>query len=72
MARLWCEMCDDVSDRDIRQGDEVSDSYGLSFIETPLRLRQKRLSEQYKFQCQCRACQEDFSLFVNSDKVKSR
>ena len=47
----------------------MSDSYGLSFIETPLRLRQRRLSDQYRFQCLCRACQQDFPLFVNADKV---
>ena len=55
--------------RDIKQGEEVSDSYGLGFIETPLRLRQRRLGDQYKFQCCCRACREDYPLFVNSDKV---
>ena len=64
-------LLDNPSARDIKRGDEVSDSYGLSFIETPLRLRQRRLSEQYKFQCVCLACQQDFPLFVNSDKVKS-
>ena len=47
----------------------MSDSYGLSFIETPVRLRQRRLSDQYRFQCLCRACQQDFPLFVNADKV---
>ena len=34
--------------RDIAAGEEVSDSYGMSYIETPLAVRQRRLLQQYK------------------------
>ena len=35
--------------RDIAAGEEVSDSYGMSYIETPMAVRQRRLLQQYKY-----------------------
>ena len=69
MSSWWRCVDADCNDRDIQPGEEVSDSYGLSFIETPRRLRRRRLCEQYRFECGCHACEADFPLFVNSDKV---
>ena len=55
--------------RAIEKGQEISDSYGVSFIETPRKVRQRKLSEQYKFKCECQACQKDFPIFTQLDKL---
>ena len=55
--------------RAIAKGQEISDSYGVSFIETPRKVRQRKLLEQYKFKCECQGCQKDFPLFSELDKL---
>ena len=56
--------------RDISEGEEVTDSYGVSFIETPRKIRQRKLLQQYKFECNCNACRENYPLFTDLDRNK--
>ena len=49
-------------------GEEVTDSYGLTFIETSKHQRQRRFQTQYKFTCNCRACTENFPTFDRLEK----
>ena len=55
--------------RKILAGEEVTESYGVTFIETPKKQRQKKLLDQYKFQCRCVACENDFPVFKDLDKL---
>ena len=54
--------------REIEAGEEVTDSYGLTFIETTQQQRQRRFRSQYKFTCQCVACLENFPTFDKLEK----
>ena len=54
--------------RNIEPGEEVTDSYGMTFIETPKHQRQKRFKKQYKFVCRCRACEENYTTFDKLEK----
>lgn len=54
--------------RNIEPGEEVTDSYGMTFIETPKHHRQKRFKKQYKFVCRCRACEENYTTFDKLEK----
>ena len=58
-----CPLC-----REIEQGEEVTDSYGLTFIETNKQHRQRRFRTQYKFTCTCVACAENFPTFDKLEK----
>ena len=46
----------------------MTDSYGLTFIETTKQLRQRRFRSQYKFTCHCVACEENFPTFDKLEK----
>ena len=54
--------------RNILAGEEISDSYGVGFIETPKKMRQIKLLKQYRFICNCSACKDDYPLFLNLNK----
>ena len=46
----------------------MTDSYGLTFIETTKQERQRRYRIQYKFTCTCVACAENFPTFDKLEK----
>ena len=54
--------------REIEPGEEVTDSYGLTFIETSKPHRQRRFRTQYKFTCTCVACEDNFPTFDKLEK----
>ena len=54
--------------REIEAGEEVTDSYGLTFLETTKQHRQRRFRTQYKFSCTCVACAENFPTFDKLEK----
>ena len=48
---------------DIPKGDEISDSYGQSFLTETKCQRRDYLRSRYLFECHCRACDGDFPTF---------
>ena len=46
----------------------MTDSYGMTFLETPRQQRQKRFRSQYKFSCSCTACTQNFPTFDRLEK----
>ena len=58
-----------VAVRKIKEGEEVTESYGVTSIETSKKLRQRKMIGQYKFVCRCQACRDDFPLFKDADKI---
>ena len=56
-----------VACRNIAKGEEVTDSYGMTFLETGRAARQATFLAKYKFLCGCRACGQEYPGFqVNS------
>lgn len=51
--------------KNIPKGEEISDNYGTLCALTPKAERQKELASQYYFTCHCRACKEDFPLYLD-------
>ena len=49
-----------LASRSIARGEEVTDSYGMTFLETKKTTRQKSFATKYKFDCECEACTRDF------------
>lgn len=46
----------------LEKGDQLFDDYGYNFTNVPRNIRQVKLQKQYKFKCQCQACEKDWSL----------
>ena len=53
--------------RGISQGEEICENYGPIFFSTPRSSRRERLAAQYWFQCECRACAQDWPLMLDMD-----
>lgn len=51
-----------IVQRPINQGGQLFDNYGYSFTNTPKEHRQRALMRQYKFMCNCEACDNDWAL----------
>ena len=51
--------------KDIPKGEEIIDNYGSLYAVTPLPERQKLFKSQYYFECQCKACKENWSLYAD-------
>ena len=60
-----------VATRDIQPGEEVTNSYGLTFIESTKAFRQARFSARYKFRCACTACRENWPQFPSLERAVS-
>ncbi|KAL0280425.1 UNVERIFIED_CONTAM: hypothetical protein PYX00_001719 [Menopon gallinae] len=56
----------------IKKGEEVYSNYGPNCILTDRLSRQKRLKDQYHFECKCPRCSEEYDLYdiLNSLKCK--
>ena len=54
----------------VSPGQEVSENYGPVFYFKSKADRQKELSSRYWFNCDCKACQEDYPLLKEATKVK--
>lgn len=52
-----------IACRDINKGDEISDNYCIHFSEMDSKNRLGWIEENYKFKCQCRACEEEWPTF---------
>ena len=46
----------------LHQGEEITDSYGVTFLETDRETRQRGLWAKYNFHCSCVACTEGYPL----------
>jgi hypothetical protein len=53
--------------KNIHQGEMIAENYGPIFTQTPRVERQASLKSQYKFDCICVPCTEDWPLFKNMD-----
>ena len=51
----------------IRKGEEIFENYGPIFFTTPKADRQDRLSKQYRFNCRCKACNDNWPKLENMD-----
>lgn len=51
--------------KNIPKGEEILDNYGTLCALTAKAERQKELASQYYFTCHCRACKEDFPLYLD-------
>ncbi|XKL65692.1 hypothetical protein PGB90_009112 [Kerria lacca] len=51
--------------RPIMSGEEVFDNYGTSYLYVTLEERRSYLKENYFFECQCIACEENWPLLKN-------
>ena len=49
----------------LRKGEEIFENYGPIFFTTPRSTRQDRLSKQYWFDCNCKACSVDWPQLEN-------
>jgi len=56
----------------VEPGQEVTENYGPVFYFKPRAERQRELGARYWFSCQCRACQEDFPLLKQANKIRWR
>ena len=61
------EYCILRATRSIRKGQEVFDTYGPVYITDAD--RQGILSNQYKFVCDCKACDQNWSLYPHRDSI---
>ena len=52
-----------VTSNTIKAGEEVTDIYSMHYSEIKPEDRRKWLWQSFHFQCQCRACQEDWKTF---------
>jgi hypothetical protein len=51
--------------KNIHHGEMIAENYGQIFTQTPRAERQASLKSQYKFDCVCVPCTEDWPLFKN-------
>ena len=58
--------------KNIRQGEMIAENYGPIFTQTPRAERQASLKSQYKFDCICVPCTEDWPMFKNMDNRMMR
>ncbi|XP_063696192.1 SET and MYND domain-containing protein DDB_G0284059-like [Culicoides brevitarsis] len=49
--------------RPLRAGEEIGENYGPIFTQNPREDRQHLLKQQYKFECRCQPCNENWPLF---------
>ena len=49
--------------KNIRKGEMIAENYGQIFTQTPRAERRATLKSQYRFDCMCVPCQEDWPLF---------
>ena len=58
-----------VAKRLIRAGEEISNNYGCHHLQLAKDKRQVRLKDDYKFDCRCDACDQDYPTLkaVNGD-----
>lgn len=54
--------------KNIHQGEMIAENYGQIFTQTPRAERQASLKSQYKFDCKCVPCTEDWPIFKNMDQ----
>ena len=54
-----------VSKRSIKKGDEITLNYGVHHHGVPKEKRQQLLMENYKFECKCEACENDYPILQN-------
>ena len=54
--------------RFIKAEEKITDSYGMTFIESPRKIRQQRFETKYKFLCECEACKMDYPAFQDLEK----
>lgn len=47
----------------VDKGEQLFDDYGYNFPNVPKDIRQLKLLKQYKFECKCHACENDWALF---------
>lgn len=53
--------------KNIHQGEMIAENYGPIFTQTPRAERQASMKSQYKFDCICVPCTEDWPMFKNMD-----
>ena len=53
-----------VAKRNIAQGDQVTDCYGIHHLYMDLSTRQEALQRGYVFQCSCEACNHNYGTLV--------
>lgn len=60
--------------RKISQGDLVAENYGPIFSQVPRDERRKKLQDQYKFDCNCTACVNNWQTFkeMNDNYIRFR
>ena len=51
-----------VASQVIRRGQEVTDNYGMHFLNTPRAERRQWLKDSYWFPCSCSACEGDWPV----------
>jgi hypothetical protein len=51
-----------IVQRTVEAGSQLFDNYGYSFTNVPRDFRQSELLKQYRFKCNCIACNTDFGL----------
>ena len=56
----------------VQAGQEVSENYGPVFYFKDRRARQQELRARYWFNCDCRACREDWPVLQKATKVRWR
>uniref|UniRef100_A0A336KZJ6 Protein-lysine N-methyltransferase SMYD4 n=1 Tax=Culicoides sonorensis TaxID=179676 RepID=A0A336KZJ6_CULSO len=49
--------------RPLRAGEEIGENYGPIFTQNAREERQLQLKQQYKFECRCQPCEENWPLF---------
>ena len=57
--------------RNILKGEKVTDSYGMSFLDTDKITRQKFYKAKYNFLCECDACTQDYPTFKDLERELS-
>lgn len=57
--------------KNIPSGHEISDNYGMLCALSIKPERHDKLKSQYYFTCQCRACEEDFPLYMEIPSTSS-
>jgi len=53
--------------KNIHQGEMIAENYGPIFTQTPRAERQASMKSQYKFDCICVPCTDDWPMFKNMD-----
>ena len=43
--------------REIRQGEEITENYGLTYTKDPIEFRRRICTAHYGFECACVACE---------------